>query len=150
MEEISLEPYMVLYHDILPDKDIKQLIILAEPQLKATEVFKEHGATRASERTSLGTFLPFKDTDPSKEPLLDRMTHRMRDITGMKLSDRYPDTNFIKYGFGAHYSSHYDFFNASNSDTEGRGDRIATVIFYVSFKSHSNSKPFTFLNISVK
>jgi len=135
MEEISLEPYMVLYHDILPDKDIKQLIMLAEPQLKPTEVFKKHGAT----------FLPFMD--PSGEPLLDRLTQRIRDITGMKLSDRY---NFIKYGFGAHYSSHYDYFNASNPDTEGRGDQIATVIFYVSFKSHSNSKPFTFLNISVK
>jgi len=150
MEEISLEPYMVLYHDILPDKDIMQLIMLAEPQLKSTEVFKKHGATRASERTSLGTSLPFKDMDPSGEPLLDRLTQRMRDLTGKKLSDRYPDTNFIKYGFGTHYSSHYDFFNASNSDNEGRGDRIATLIFYVSFKSHLNSKPLTFLNISVK
>jgi len=112
-----------------------QLIILAEPQQKETEVFKKHGATRASEH---------------REPLLDRLTQRIRDITGMKLSDRYPDANFIKYGFGGHYSSHYDFFNASNPDTEGRGDQIATVIFYVSFKSHSNSKPFTFLNISVK
>ncbi|XP_036675465.3 prolyl 4-hydroxylase subunit alpha-1 [Drosophila suzukii] len=146
MEEISLEPYIVVYHDILPDKDIMQLIILAEPQLKETKVFKKHGATRASEHTSLGTFLPFKDMDPSGEPLLDRLTQRMRDITGIKLSDRY---NFIKYGFGAHYSSHYDYFNASNSDTEGRGDRIATVIFYLNDAPFGGATVFPRLNIKI-
>ncbi|KAH8362970.1 hypothetical protein KR084_003835 [Drosophila pseudotakahashii] len=148
MEEISLDPYIVLYHDILPVKDIDQLIILAEPRLKASEVLKENDSTISNERSALGTFIPFEGMNPSDEPLFDRLTQKMRDMTGLKVQDR-KHVNFIKYGFGAHYSTHYDFFNESNFETEGRGDRIASVIFYLNDAAFGGATVFPRLNIKV-
>ncbi|EDW53544.1 GM12897 [Drosophila sechellia] len=125
MEEISLEPYIVAYHDILPDKDIQQLITLAEPLLKPIEVFDENkNEAKSSDRTSLGG------------PLLDRLTERMRDITGLQIPQGNP-INIIKYGFGAH------------SETEGYGDRMATVMFYLNDAPYGGATVFPRLNVKV-
>ncbi|KAI8044901.1 prolyl 4-hydroxylase subunit alpha-1 [Drosophila gunungcola] len=148
MEEISLEPYIVVYHDILPDKDIEQLKRLAEPKLKPTQVFKNEIGTVSSGRTALGVFLPYKNMDPNSGPVLDRLTQRLRDITGLKIHDRFP-VNIIKYGFGAHYASHYDYYNESNSDTKVLGNRIATAIFYLNDVPHGGATIFPWVKIKI-
>ncbi|XP_039493329.1 prolyl 4-hydroxylase subunit alpha-1 isoform X1 [Drosophila santomea] len=149
MEEISLEPYIVVYHDILPDKDMQQLIALAEPHLRPTEVFEEDKSeARTSDRSAIGTFLPLKDMKPSGKSLLDRLTQRMRDITGLQIRHESP-FNIIKYGFGAHYATHFNFFKETNSETEGHGDRMATVLFYLNDAPNGGATVFPRIDVKV-
>ncbi|KMZ06902.1 prolyl 4-hydroxylase subunit alpha-1 [Drosophila simulans] len=125
MEEISLEPYIVMYHDILPDKDIQQLITLAEPLLKPTEMFDENkNEAKSSDRPALGGLL------------LDRLNERMGDITGLQIPQGNP-INIIKYAFGAH------------SETEGYGDRMDTVMFYLNDAPYGGATVFPHLNVKV-
>ncbi|XP_001981171.2 prolyl 4-hydroxylase subunit alpha-1 isoform X2 [Drosophila erecta] len=143
MEQISLEPYIVVYHDILPEGDIHQLIALAEPRLRATLAFTEDKSDSV-----FGAFLPFKDMNSSGEPVLDRLTQRMRDITGLQIHQR-NRINIIKYGFGAHYAARHDFFNETNSETEGYGDRMATVMFYLNDAPNGGATVFPRINVKV-
>ncbi|XP_016976433.2 prolyl 4-hydroxylase subunit alpha-1 [Drosophila rhopaloa] len=148
MEEISLEPYIVVYHGILPDKDIEELKRLAEPKLKPTYAFRNDEGTRIRGRTALGVTLPYENMDPTGGPLLDHLTQRIRDITGLKIRDRHP-VNLFKYGFGAHYGSQYDYYNTTKSETEFLGDRIATVFFYLNDDPQDGDTIFPYLNMKV-
>ncbi|XP_017076151.2 prolyl 4-hydroxylase subunit alpha-1 [Drosophila eugracilis] len=147
MEEVSLEPYIMVYHDILPVKDVEELKLLAEHKLKPMEVFGEHGGFEG--RSALKTILPYKDMPPSGELLLDRLTKRMRDITGLKICDRH-SVNYIQFGFGGHYSSnHHDLFNESNAVPKGCNDRSASFIFYLDDVPHGGATVFPRINVKV-
>lgn len=136
MEEISLDPYIVVYHDVLPDKDIAEVLRLSENKLNPAEVVLPPGTKEKEKfRTALGFWLPDYDEDvngPPNGPFYHRLRNTLRDVTGLVILD---DQFFqvLKYEFGAHYSPHHDYFNMSIDSTLFSGDRIATVLFYVSF-----------------
>lgn len=109
MELVGLDPYMVLYHDVISPTEILELQSLATPVLKRATVF-QHATGRNSvvkTRTSKVTWLP--DTF---NPLTARLNKRISDMTGFDLNGS-EMLQMMNYGLGGHYDKHYDYFNSS-------------------------------------
>ncbi|ALC47609.1 PH4alphaPV, partial [Drosophila busckii] len=129
MELLALDPYMVLYHDIVTSKEIQELQYYAVPNLMRATVFdaKTGRNNVVKTRTSKVTWLP----DAHSE-LTRRLNRRITDMTGF---DMYGSEmlQVMNYGLGGHYDKHFDYFNATTAPelTKMNGDRIATVLFYL-------------------
>ncbi|KAH8381623.1 hypothetical protein KR093_009551 [Drosophila rubida] len=129
MELVGLDPYMVLYHDVISDSEISELQSLAVPSLKRATVFQQQTGRNAvvKTRTSKVTWLP--DIFNS---LTQRLNRRVTDMTGFNVMGS-EMLQVMNYGLGGHYDKHFDYFNSSISTnlTKLNGDRIATVLFYL-------------------
>nr|XP_044251579.1 prolyl 4-hydroxylase subunit alpha-2 [Drosophila takahashii] len=128
MELVGLDPYMVLYHDVLSEKEIRELQGMATPGLKRATVFQASSGRNEVVKTRTSKVAWFPD---SFSPLTKRLTARITDMTGFNLVGS-EMLQLMNYGLGGHYDKHYDYFNQINSNlTAMSGDRIATVLFYL-------------------
>ncbi|XP_037728386.1 prolyl 4-hydroxylase subunit alpha-1 [Drosophila subpulchrella] len=128
MELVGLDPYMVLYHDVLSAKEIEELQGMATPGLKRATVFQASSGRNEVVKTRTSKVAWFPD---SFSPLTLRLNARITDMTGFNLHGS-EMLQLMNYGLGGHYDKHYDFFNQTNSNlTAMSGDRIATVLFYL-------------------
>ncbi|XP_017020910.2 prolyl 4-hydroxylase subunit alpha-1-like [Drosophila kikkawai] len=148
MEEISLDPYITVYHDVISVKKTEEIIRFAEPRLNPTYIFSpEEGQVKHPARTALGTWVHEEDMNSTDLPF-HNLYDKIRDITGLNVDDS-DEIQLLKYGFGAHYCPHHDYFNGSAPDIESHGDRIATALFYLNDAPHGGATAFTDLNIKV-
>ncbi|XP_037812163.1 prolyl 4-hydroxylase subunit alpha-2-like [Lucilia sericata] len=147
MELLNFEPYMVLFHDIISDKEIKHLINLARPNLQRAAVYDNEASELlvANERTSKVVWL-----DDDIDVIIKRLKQRISDMTGLNIADA-EELQVVNYGLGGHYEEHYDFFNATDSPTKvlELGDRIATVLFYLSDVEQGGATVFPKLETAV-
>ncbi|XP_002020443.2 prolyl 4-hydroxylase subunit alpha-2 [Drosophila persimilis] len=150
MEELSLDPYIVVYHNVLSDAEIAEVERVTEPLLKRSVVFdgKENKMSTSKRRTALGAWLPDDNMDVSGRAVIQRIFRRIHELTGLIINDR-QDMQLIKYGYGGHYDIHFDYFNTSTPITKARGDRMATVLFYLNDMKHGGSTAFTDLQLKV-
>ncbi|XP_020811056.1 prolyl 4-hydroxylase subunit alpha-2-like [Drosophila serrata] len=149
MEEISLDPYIVVYHDVLSTNKIEEIIRWGDPRVEPTYVLhRELGDIRNNERTALGTWISRNTLPPSNWNLLRYMSQKIRYLTGLKVMDLF-SLQLIKYGFGAHYGPHTDYFNSSNRGVKLTGDRIATALFYLNDAPHGGATVFPELKLKV-
>lgn len=109
MELIALDPYMVIYHDVISPSEISELQSLAVPSLKRATVFNQKSGRNnvVKTRTSKVTWL--LDT---LNQLTVRLNKRITDMTGF---DMYGSEmlQVMNYGLGGHYDKHFDYFNSS-------------------------------------
>ncbi|KAH8311401.1 hypothetical protein KR044_006108 [Drosophila immigrans] len=129
MELIGLDPYMVLYHDVISPREISELQSMAVPSLKRATVF-QYATGRNSvvkTRTSKVSWFPDRFSN-----LTQRLNRRVTDMTGFNLTGS-EMLQVMNYGLGGHYDKHFDYFNSSSATelTKLNGDRIATVLFYL-------------------
>ncbi|XP_002020441.2 prolyl 4-hydroxylase subunit alpha-2 [Drosophila persimilis] len=129
MELVGLDPYMVLYHDVISALEISQLQDMATPGLKRATVYKASGRRSEVVKTRTSKVAWFPDTF---NELTERLNRRIADMTNFDLLGS-EMLQAMNYGLGGHYDKHYDFFNASTAAnlTQMNGDRIATVLFYL-------------------
>lgn len=72
-----------------------------------------------------------KDVD---DDVVRKIGLRVEDMTGLTVSTA-EDLQVVNYGIGGHYEPHFDFARADEVNafsSLGTGNRIATVLFYVS------------------
>lgn len=126
---------MVVFHDIVTDKEIETLKTMAKPQLKRAFVYDPEAKSSkpSSHRTS--KFAWFTEDDDELFPIL---TQRLEDMTGLTMSTS-EQFQVMNYGIGGHYATHKDYFDEPEN-IEGfkytsykLGNRIATMLFYVSY-----------------
>ncbi|KAH8281020.1 hypothetical protein KR054_006984, partial [Drosophila jambulina] len=133
MEEISLDPYIIVYHEVLPAKNTEEIILFGEPKMKPTYSYTPStGHTKNNGRTALGAWVLREDLQATDSPF-QNLKDVVRDITGLKIGDGI-EIQLLMYGFGAHCCLHTDYFDALTTGIDTEGDRIATVLFYVSFQ----------------
>ncbi|KAH8281022.1 hypothetical protein KR054_006995, partial [Drosophila jambulina] len=147
MEEISLDPYIIVYHDIFSLKKTKKIIRFGDPIMEPTYIYATgNESVTNSERTALGAWVHEEDVNAADSPF-HNLKDVLRDITGLNIGEI--EIQLLKYGFGAHYRPHVDFFDMEVKDYNTDGDRIATVIFYLNDAPHGGATAFTDLNIKV-
>ncbi|XP_043065082.1 prolyl 4-hydroxylase subunit alpha-1-like isoform X2 [Drosophila ficusphila] len=150
MEELSLSPYIVLYHNVLSDGEIEKLERMSELFLKRSTVINVKNNTRhvSPTRTADGVWLPLPHTKLDDRMLLSRISLRIGDLTGLDMTHGRA-MQFLKYGFGGHFVPHHDYFNSKTPLLEAVGDRFATVLFYLNNVAHGGATAFPKLNIAV-
>ena len=126
IEEMNLlKPDIVLIHDILSTQEIDQLKMLATPKFHFRKTFVTDDEEEVTE-----TALIFKDDDENVMRIYARLQHLIN------LDLNFTDTLHVsKYRNNAHFLPHYDIRTQKQSpefDHEDKGQRLATVLFYVS------------------
>ncbi|EDV30352.2 uncharacterized protein Dana_GF23245 [Drosophila ananassae] len=138
MEEISTDPYMVVYHDVIYENEINWL--LDNSDFRTSLVGESQISTL---RTSQD--MPF---GANSGEVMRNIEKRIKDMTGLSM-DLSEDFMLINYGIGGTYKMHYDFYVYSEPLRFLRGERIVTVLFYLGDVELSGSTVFPFLNISI-
>lgn len=158
LEQIYTDPYIVVYHDVMYDSEIEVIKRLAKPRFKRATVqnHKTGELETATYRISKSAWLKNEEHE-----VIENVVQRVIDMTGLSM-DTAEELQVVNYGIGGHYEPHYvnlkklfsvlalilttciflftthfiqDFARKEEVNAfknhEG-GNRIATVLFYVS------------------
>ncbi|KAH8308007.1 hypothetical protein KR059_004268, partial [Drosophila kikkawai] len=149
VEELNQDPLIVHYHDVIYQSEIDVIKELTRNTLKRGEVSGLNSSIVSNVRTSQTSFIPV-----TEHKVLETIDRRVEDMTGLSMKSA-EDHQFANYGIGGHYGEHYDWFsqislnNGIVSNPE-HGNRIATVLFYLSDVTQGGGTAFTYLKKLVK
>jgi len=142
-EEAYLNPRLVVYHDVISDREIETVKQLAQPRLKRATV--QNSVTGelepANYRISKSAWLKSEE-----DKHIDTVVKRIGVITGLDMNTA-EDLQVVNYGIGGHYDPHFDYARKEEVNafaSLGTGNRIATWLFYVSSTS-TLTLPFWFV-----
>ncbi|OUC42821.1 tetratricopeptide repeat protein [Trichinella nativa] len=148
VEVMHWKPKIVYFRGVISDEEIAVIKQLASPLLKRATV---HNADTgqletASYRISKSAWL--KDTEHEVVKRISDRIDMMTDLT-METAELLQIAN---YGIGGHYDPHFDMSTRGESDPyeEGTGNRIATVLFYISQPEAGGGTVFTSHKITVE
>lgn len=145
MEEMIMEPYVVVFHDVLDNDEIEPIKEFSKPSMVRSQVRSDGDTTKATlYRTSQNTWLKYNVLPETK-----KLRRRLGDITGLDMLAN-EELQVANYGIGGHYEPHFDFFEQSEAFTEEDGNRIATAIFYLSDVELGGATAFPFLKRAVQ
>ncbi|CAK9300112.1 unnamed protein product [Gordionus sp. m RMFG-2023] len=129
-ETLSYKPWIVIYHDVLNDQEVKVVKELANPRLKRATIFdsKTQKYERVEYRISKSAWLKEKD-----HQIIIDINRRISAITGLSMETA-EELQVANYGIGGHYDPHCDFTRNDQYDDNGNyiSKRIATWMFYMS------------------
>ncbi|KFP83225.1 Prolyl 4-hydroxylase subunit alpha-3, partial [Acanthisitta chloris] len=146
-EMVQIRPYVALYHDFISDAEAETIKGLAGPWLQRSVVASGEKQQKAEYRISKSAWL--KDT---ADPVVRALEQRITAVTGLDLRPPYAEyLQVVNYGLGGHYEPHFDHATSRKSPLYRMksGNRIATVMIYLSAVEAGGSTAFIYANFSV-
>jgi len=147
IEIIRFEPLAVLFKNVISDVEISVVKELATPRLnRATVQNAKTGQLEfASYRISKSAWLKAHEHE-----VVDRINKRIDLMTNLDMETA-EDLQVANYGIGGHYDPHFDFSRRGEKNPygENRGNRVATVLFYMSQPSKGGLTVYTDLKMGV-
>ena len=103
LEQISHDPYIVVYHNVMYDSEIEIIQHMAKPRFRRATVqnHKTGELETANYRISKSAWL--KD---SEHKVIATVVQRVKDMTGLSM-DTAEELQVVNYGIGGHYEPHY-------------------------------------------
>ncbi|XP_036443545.1 prolyl 4-hydroxylase subunit alpha-1 [Colossoma macropomum] len=125
-EEEWDQPLILRYHDLLSISDIEIIKRLSRPKLdRATVSDPVAGKMVSMVRVSKSAWL-----SEDESPVVARANQRIAAITGLDMETA-EELQVANYGIGGQYEPHYDSRLTNDSYFELHGERIATVLVYM-------------------
>ncbi|NXA01694.1 P4HA3 hydroxylase, partial [Nesospiza acunhae] len=146
-EMVRTQPHVALYHDFITDAEAETIKGLAGPWLQRSVVASGEKQQKAEYRISKSAWL--KDT---ADPVVRALERRMAALTGLDLRPPYAEhLQVVNYGLGGHYEPHFDHATSMKSPLYRMksGNRIATIMIYLSAVEAGGSTAFIYANFSV-
>lgn len=148
LEEASLNPYIVIYHDVIYDNEIELIKKMAKPRFeRATVQNDETGEVEvATYRISKSAWL-----EDEEHEYIRNIGLRVEDMTGLTVKTA-EDLQVVNYGIGGHYEPHFDFARREETNafkSLGTGNRIATVLFYMSDVAQGGATVFPSIKVAL-
>uniref|UniRef100_H0ZTA2 Prolyl 4-hydroxylase subunit alpha-3 n=1 Tax=Taeniopygia guttata TaxID=59729 RepID=H0ZTA2_TAEGU len=146
-EMVWIQPHVALYHDFITDAEAETIKGLAGPWLQRSVVASGEKQQKAEYWISKSTWL--KDT---VDPVVHALDQRIIAVTGLDLWPPYAEyLQVVNYGLGGHYEPHFDHATSTKSPLYRMksGNRIATVMIYLSAVEAGGSTAFIYANFSV-
>ncbi|KAM8821601.1 prolyl 4-hydroxylase subunit alpha-3 [Eudromia elegans] len=146
-ETLRRRPFLALYHDFVSDAEAEAIKALAAPRLQRSVVASGEQQQKAEYRISKSAWL--KDT---ADPAVAALERRIAAVTGLDVRAPYAEyLQVVNYGLGGHYEPHFDHATSRKSPLYrmNSGNRIATVMIYLSSVEAGGSTAFIHANISV-
>ncbi|XP_039282538.1 prolyl 4-hydroxylase subunit alpha-2-like [Nilaparvata lugens] len=151
-EEAYLDPRIVLYRDVIYDSEIDVIKELALPRLQRATVrySKRAVVIPVSHRISKSAVLLF-----AEHPSIERLNRRIEMMTSLTMAYS-PLLHVVNYGIGGYYKPHWDFAQGPHrniviyGDNIRDGNRVATVLSYMSDVAQGGATVFPFLNVTVQ
>ena len=135
-------PRVVLFGDLLSPDECDEMIALARARLARSETVQtDTGASEVNEaRTSQGMFF-----ERGENPLVTRIEARMAALLGWPLENG-EGIQVLRYGPGAEYKPHYDYFDPAHSGTPSilkrGGQRVASLVCYLNTPAQGGATVF--------
>ncbi|XP_074982025.1 prolyl 4-hydroxylase subunit alpha-3 isoform X3 [Caretta caretta] len=171
-ELLRLQPYVALYHDFVSDLEAEQIKGLAAPWLQRSVVASEEKQQKAEYRISKrtdstwGSFCQLFWATPlslsavhssawlkdTVDPVIVSLDQRIAALTGLNIRPPYAEyLQVVNYGIGGHYEPHFDHATSRKSPLYRMksGNRLATVMIYLSSVEAGGSTAFIYANLSV-
>lgn len=147
-EEAYLNPRIVLYRQVMYDSEIEIIKKMAQPRLRRATVqnYKTGELETASYRISKSAWLRNEEN-----AVVESIAERVEDLTGLT-TESAEDLQVVNYGIGGHYEPHFDFARKEEKNafkTLGTGNRIATVLFYMSDVAQGGATVFPNLRLAL-
>ncbi|KAK3090445.1 hypothetical protein FSP39_011937 [Pinctada imbricata] len=147
-EEIFLDPWIVMYYDVMSDSEIKVIKELATPKLDRATVHnaKTGKLETAHYRVSKSAWL--KDGDHF---VVHRVNNRIQAVTGLTMKTA-EDLQIANYGLGGQYEPHFDFARKEEKNafkSLGTGNRIATWLTYMSDVEAGGATVFPYIGVKL-
>ncbi|XP_016951383.1 prolyl 4-hydroxylase subunit alpha-2 [Drosophila biarmipes] len=148
LEEAHMDPYIVVFHDAMYDGEMDVIKRMARPRFRRATV--QNSVTGALEtanyRISKSAWLKTHE-----DRVIETVVQRTADMTGLDM-DSAEELQVVNYGIGGHYEPHFDFARKEEQRAfEGLnlGNRIATVLFYMSDVEQGGATVFTSLHTAL-
>ncbi|KAL6738222.1 hypothetical protein Aduo_011792 [Ancylostoma duodenale] len=146
VEILRLDPLAVLFKEVMSDEEMEVIKATATPKLKRATV--QNAVTgeleAASYRISKSAWLKEEE-----HPVVARINRRVEDMTNLnqKTSE---DLQIANYGIGGHYAPHFDMSTRGEKEPyRVNGNRIATVLFYMTQPERGGATVFNHLGTAV-
>ncbi|KAI6227577.1 Prolyl 4-hydroxylase alpha-related protein PH4 [Aphelenchoides fujianensis] len=147
VEIVRYEPLVVLFKDVISDPEIAVIQRLATPKLRRATVqnAKTGELETASYRISKSAWLKGEE-----DVVIDRVNKRIDLMTNLNQVTS-EELQIANYGIGGHYDPHFDFARnrGANPYKAPTGNRIATVLFYMSQPQKGGATVYTELATGV-
>ncbi|RWS09826.1 vacuolar protein sorting-associated protein 33A-like protein [Dinothrombium tinctorium] len=158
VEVLHKDPYIAVFHDLITDNEIEKVKEIAAPFLERAKVQNEvkRGSEVSDVRTSQTAWFSNEDYEITRA-----LSRRIEAVTGLSTNMDNGDAELqqvANYGMGGHYTPHYDYLLKDMSEEERTyaseqerqaGDRIATLMFYLSDVKKGGSTVFTRLGVTI-
>ncbi|CAD6196789.1 unnamed protein product [Caenorhabditis auriculariae] len=148
VEILRFDPLAVLFKDVVSDEEIEVVKELATPKLKRATVqnSKTGELEHATYRISKSAWLKGEE-----HPVVARINRRIEDFTNLNQATS-EELQIANYGLGGHYDPHFDFARKEEKNafkSLNTGNRIATVLFYMSQPERGGATVFNHLGTAV-
>jgi prolyl 4-hydroxylase len=103
LEQVSHDPYIVVYHDVMYDREIEVIKKIAKPRFKRATVqnHKTGELETAHYRISKSAWLKEEE-----HQVVRSIVQRTADMTGLTMETA-EELQVVNYGIGGHYEPHY-------------------------------------------
>lgn len=103
LEQLSIDPYIVIYHDVMYDSEIEKIKVMAKPRFRR--------ATVQNHKTGELEFAPYRISKSAwlkdeEDKVIRDVVQRTIDMTGLSM-DTAEELQVVNYGIGGHYEPHY-------------------------------------------
>jgi prolyl 4-hydroxylase len=146
---VHAQPRIVVFGNLLSDAECQALIDQAQPRMarSRTVATKTGGEEVNVDRTSDGMFFSRAETE-----LVERIEARIARLVHWPVENG-EGLQILRYGPGAQYKPHYDYFDPGEPGTPSilrrGGQRVATLIMYLGEPEQGGGTVFPDLNLEV-
>nr|AQZ26744.1 prolyl 4-hydroxylase subunit alpha-1 [Aurelia sp. 1 GW-2014] len=148
VERVWISPEIFIYRDILSESQMQKIKELATPKLnRATIQDPDTGELKVADyRISKSAWIKYH-TDPT----IWKIKLKTEDASGLTL-DTAEELQVANYGIGGHYEPHFDFAREEEDKFSdlGTGNRIATMLYYISSVEAGGATVFTYAEAAIK
>ncbi|MFH4982128.1 hypothetical protein AB6A40_008837 [Gnathostoma spinigerum] len=148
VEILRFNPLAVMFRNVISDDEIERIKALATPKLNRATV--QNAVTgeleTASYRISKSAWLR-----GDHDEVVERINNRIDLMTNLE-QETSEDLQIANYGIGGHYDPHHDFAKRDEPHafkSLGTGNRMATVLFYLTQPELGGGTVFTELKTAV-
>ncbi|KAH8312830.1 hypothetical protein KR044_013144 [Drosophila immigrans] len=141
VEEAHRNPDIHVYHSVLNDMQIEEIQTLAEEFTKARSTL--HGGRVSDVRVSQQVWVNYST------PIMRSLKKMTSAISGLDM-EHAEIMQVADYGIGGQYTPHYDYLSNLPEQYLKIGNRIATVMFYLSDVVQGGYTVFPKLNVFLK
>ncbi|KAL1448714.1 hypothetical protein WDU94_003639, partial [Cyamophila willieti] len=143
VEQLNLDPEILLFHDILTENQIEAIKISAAPHMTRSTVLSATNDEMADPKVSNIRLTHHSSLTRTDTKLEDQVRLLTQDVTGLDTAG-YETLAINIYGIGGYYTYHMD-----SSANEAR-KRSATMLYYLSDVQLGGATIFPYFNLTVE
>ncbi|EDV21669.1 uncharacterized protein TRIADDRAFT_30052, partial [Trichoplax adhaerens] len=146
VEEISLDPFIVIYYDIINDHQIETIKKISPSKSNKSPNHAMLCSGIKSEATQVSIFCCSTWLEDAYDPVVEKISRLTQELTHLDVNYA-EDLQVANYGIGGHYVPHYDSTIIAPEDPL---QRLATMMFYLSNVEIGGATIFPRLGVAVR